>query len=442
MSQEYVSDNRKIGPKAGDRLKPDGTPADNDRVEIGPTQLAFDEWAAAGLDIPNLPLMRQQRLDRLVKALQDRDYGGILMYDPLNIRFASDTTNMQLWAAHNPFRACFVAADGYMVIWDFKDEDLLTAYNPLVRETRAGASYFYFTSGDKGAEKAELFAAEIDELMRAHAGSNRRLAIDKIQIHGLRALEKLGFEIFEGEEVTEKTRAIKQSEEIKALHCAVHACEMSMQEMQKMARPGLTENDIWAVLQAENIRRGGEWIETRILASGPRTNPWFQECGPRVIGNNELLAFDTDMIGCFGMCSDISRTWFLGDGQPTDEQKHLYTYAYTHIQENMKLLGPGVPFKEVTFGGHQLAEEFAASRYSVKMHGVGLCDEWPHVAYPEDYHEGAFEYAFEPGMVLCVEAYIGKEGGKEGVKLEEQVLVTETGFLNMTKFPFEENLLG
>ena len=422
--------------------KPDGTPDDNDRVEIGPTPLAFAEWAAAGLDIPNLKIMREQRLQRLVKALNDRDYGGILLYDPLNVRFASDTTNMQLWAAHNPFRACFVAADGYMVIWDFKNENLLTAFNPLVRETRGGASFFYFTSGDKAEEKAGRFAGEIDELMRAHAGGNRRLAVDKIQVFGLRALESLGLEILEGEEVTEKTRAVKQSEEIKAVQCAVHACEMSMFEMQKMAAPGLTENEIWAVLHAGNIKRGGEWIETRILASGPRTNPWFQECGPRIVGNNELLAFDTDLIGCYGMCADISRTWFLGDGKPSDEQKRLYQHAHTHIAENMKLLGPGIAFKDITFGGHFLSEEYVSSRYSCKMHGVGLCDEWPDIRYPEDYHEGAFDYKTEPGMMLCVEAYVGAKGGGEGVKLEEQVLITEDGYRNMTCYPFEDILLG
>ena len=422
-------------------IKPDGTPFDNDRVEIGPTQLAFDEWAAAGIEIPNLRIMRAQRLNRLVKALHARDYGGILMYDPLNIRFASDTTNMQLWAAHNPFRACLVLADGYMVIWDFGDSDLLTAFNPLVRETRSGASFFYFTSGDKSEENAGRFALQIDNLLRDHAGKNRRLAVDKIQIHGLRALEKLGFQIFDGEEVTEKTRAVKESEEIRALRCAIHATEMSLYEMRRFARPGLTENDVWAVLHSENIKRGGEWIETRLLASGPRTNPWFQECGPRVIGNNELLGFDTDLVGCFGMCADISRTWFIGDGSPTAEQKRLFQYAYDHIQENMELLAPGVPFKEIVFGGHLLSEEFVNSRYSVKMHGVGLCDEWPHIAYPEDYHEGAFEYELLPGMVICVEAYIGAEGGAEGVKLEEQVLITEDGYENMTHYPFDEILL-
>jgi Xaa-Pro aminopeptidase len=44
-------------------------------------------------------------------------------------------------------------------------------------------------------------------------------------------------------------------------------------------------------------------------------------------------------------------------------------------------------------------------------------------------------------MTLCVESYIGEEGGKEGVKLEEQVLITETGVELLSQFPFEEALL-
>ena len=99
-------------------------------------------------------------------------------------------------------------------------------------------------------------------------------------IHGLRALEALDFEVMEGEEVTEKSRSIKGPDEILAMRCASHACEVALAKMEKVAREGIpkwniSEDDIWAVLHAENIRRGGEWIETRLLASGPRTNPWF-----------------------------------------------------------------------------------------------------------------------------------------------------------------------
>lgn len=440
----YSVKSRKIDPARRRTTRPDGSPDDDDRAEIGPTRLAFTEWAAAGIEPPDLAGMRAHRHGRLFAALAARDYGGLLMFDPLNIRYASDSTNMQIWNTHNPFRAVLLCADGHMVLWEYKGPRLgfLSDFNPLVREVREGASMFYFASGDQSDDDAHGFAAQVDEVMRAHAGSNRRLAIDKILAHGLKALEAAGFEVMDGEEVTEKTRAVKGPDEIKAMRCAMFACEMSVAAMHKEMRPGISENELWAVLHAENIRRGGEWIETRLLSSGPRTYPWFKECGPRIIRNNEIVAFDTDLVGCYGICADISRTWWCGDGAPSAEMKRLYRFAHEHIMENMALLKPGVSFRDITFGGHNLPAEFVEHRYSVKMHGVGLCDEWPSIKYPEDWCEGAFDYHLEPGMTLCVEALIATRDGGFSIKLEDQVLVTETGHENLTRYPFEQHLLG
>lgn len=420
----------------------DGTPDHEDRVEIGPTPLAFTEWQAAGLSPPNLDAMRQYRLNRIIAQLHDQDCAGVLLFDPLSIRYATDATQMQLWNTHNPFRACLVTADGYMVLWEYDGYAFLVEHLPLVREVRTGAAFFYFATGQRSEEKAKAFAHQIDELMRARSGNNRRLAVDKIPIHGLRALDKLGFEIADGEEVMEKARAIKGPDEIKAMRCAIHACEQSIAEMQAITRPGLTEADIWAQLHAANIRRGGEWIETRILTSGQRTNPWFQECGPRILRNNEVLSFDTDLVGCYGICTDISRSWFIGDGKPTDRQRAMHAISYEHIMTNAELLKPGVTFKELCFGGHHLPEIYLPQRYSSKMHGVGLCDEWPSIKYPIDWEKAGYDGVLEPGMVLCVEVYLGEVGGPDGIKLEDQVLVTETGFENLTKCPFDPALIA
>ena len=432
---------RKIDSTQGPRLG-DGTPNDNDRMEIGPTLLAYSEWEEAGLELPNLQAMREYRLDRLRNCLIERDYGGLLVFDPLNIRYATDSTNMQLWNSHNPFRAVLVCADGYMVIWDYRNSKFLSEFNPLVREQRSGASMFYFSVGDGARNSAAKFAGEVDEIMRAHAGRNRRLAVDKIMTHGLRALESAGFEIMEGEEVTEKARSIKGHDEILAMRCASHSCEAAIDEMLDVAQPGRSEDEIWAALHAGNIRRGGEWIETRLLATGPRTNPWFQECGPRVLQSNEILAFDTDLVGCYGSCVDISRTWWIGDRPPRDDMVYAMRHAHEHIMTNMELLKPGISFKEISFGGHKLDQQFQKQKYSCIMHGVGLCDEWPHIDYPDHFTDGAFDYIVEPGMVLCVEALVGAEGGDFSIKLEDQVLVTETGHENLTKYPFDDRLMG
>ena len=113
-----------------------------------------------------------------------------------------------------------------------------------------------------------------------------------------------------------------------------------------------------------------------------------------------------------------------------------------HIQENMQMLKPGVTIRELTHGGHTLGDQYQRQKYSCKMHGVGLCDEWPFVPYPDAHVDGAFEVALEPGMTLCVEALVSPEGGDFSIKLEDQVLITETGFENLTKYPFDTALMG
>ena len=150
----HYRDIRKIDPTRGTHLG-DGSENNNDRIEIGPTQLALTEWENAGLQLPNLARMRDFRWKRLTQAIVDRGYGGLLMFDPLNIRYATDSTNMQLWNTHNPFRAVLVCADGYMVIWDYKNSPFLSEFNPLVHEQRSGADLFYFDRGDKVAPRPQ-----------------------------------------------------------------------------------------------------------------------------------------------------------------------------------------------------------------------------------------------------------------------------------------------
>jgi Xaa-Pro aminopeptidase len=74
------------------------------------------------------------------------------------------------------------------------------------------------------------------------------------------------------------------------------------------------------------------------------------------------------------------------------------------------------------------------------VHGVGLCDEYPAIYYPEDAEETGYDGIFEADMTICLESYVGEAGGPEGVKLEEQVLVTPTGAEVLSTYPFEDRL--
>ena len=410
--------------------------------DLGPGALAVGEWQALGLELPDLAALRAYRLGRVRAQLTARDCAGIVVTDPINIRYTTDAANMQVWCLHNAARYAFVATEGPIVLFDFHGCAHLAEPLPLVDEVRPARAWYYFHSGARLAEHAGLWAAELAALLRAHGGDNRRLALDKADRAGVVALERLRVDLQDGQEIMEQARAIKAPDEIKAMRCALAACEAAMGAMQAELRAGMTEQELWALLHAENIKRGGEWIETRLLSSGPRTNPWFQECSSRVIESGDLVAFDTDLIGPYGYCVDISRTWRCGDGGASPAQKELYRLAREQIACNLELVRPGVGFRELSEKAWRLPERYRANRYSTIAHGVGVCDEYPAIYYPEDAKASGYDGVLEAGMTICLESYIGEAGGAEGVKLEEQVRVTETGCEVLSRYPFEDTTFG
>jgi Xaa-Pro aminopeptidase len=386
--------------------------------------------------------LRAYRLERVREQLRHRDYAGAVLYDPINIRYATGSRNMAVWTLHNAVRYCFIATEGPVVVFDFHDCEHLSAGLETVDEVRPAVAWYYFGAGPRLAERAKTWASEIADLVKAHGGGNRRLALDHCDPEGAAALADLGIEIRNGQEVLETARALKSPEELACMEASIAVCETAMARMREALEPGMTENELWAILNHVNAAMGGEWIETRLLASGARTNPWFQESSDRIIRPGEMVSFDTDMIGPYGYCADISRSYFCGPGRPSDEQRRLYGLAWEQIHFNLDLLKAGLSFRELAERAWKMPESCRPNRYSVVIHGVGLCDEYPACVYLDDFETSGYDGLLEAGMTVCVESFIGEAGGREGVKLEQQVLITETGVELLSAFPFEDELLG
>jgi Xaa-Pro dipeptidase len=385
----------------------------------------------------DLPRMRQDRLARLRRILRDADVAGILLFDPINIRYASDVSNMQVWCMHNPVRYLFVATDGPTVLFEFLHCEFLADGLETVDEVRPGTSSVHLIAGSNAADANRRWAAEISDLVLSHGGGNRRLAVDRLDWAAAAALQKHGIDLVEGQPLAEKSRGIKTVEEIKLMREVVRACEGGVVELQNAIAPGITENALWSLLHQSNIAAGGEWIETRLLASGPRTNPWYQECSDRVLEDGDLVALDTDLIGMQGYCCDISRTWRVGGGQGSDRQRRTYADAFDVLARVKEAVGPGVSLSEISAAIGPKPEGYLT--YSCLIHGVGMCDEYP-VAYWNE-ASGHYEDVLQPGMAICVESYLGPYDGGEGVKLEDQVLITDSGIEVLSTLPFEDDWL-
>lgn len=387
--------------------------------------------------------LRRYRLQRVREQLRRYDCVAAVLYDSVNVRYASDTSYMPVFGMHFMGRHVFVPQQGPLILFEKPHMQHLWKNAALIDEVRPAVAWRSVQAGPDVRTNVQRWAAEIVDLIHQYGGSERRLAVDRCEPAAAFALREAGVELIDAQELMERARAIKSIDEVECMRGAIKVSETGMDRMREALAPGITENQLWSILGQVNLAHGGEWLECRLLTSGHRTNPWLQEASDKVIEAGELVAFDTDMIGPHGYCSDVSRTWLCPGRRPTADQINLYRLAAEQLDHNMQLMQPGLALREVAERAWPVPEIYRENSYRFIAHGVGMCDEWPN-CYQLDVLEKQREgdIVLEPGMVMCVESYIGANGGREGVKLEQQVLVTDQGWQNLCDYPLDDALLG
>jgi Xaa-Pro aminopeptidase len=151
---------------------------------------------------------RAWRKRRLVEQVVAHDCAAILLYDPVNIRYALDVTNMQLWMTHNPSHYAVVCADGHAIDFEYGKSEHLARGFETIDEVRTARTWFYFSAGARLHERVELWADEIVDILRERGGGNMRLAADKLEMEGVDALRRRGVTLVVGQELTEHARKI------------------------------------------------------------------------------------------------------------------------------------------------------------------------------------------------------------------------------------------
>jgi Xaa-Pro aminopeptidase len=370
--------------------------------------------------------------------MEERGIDALVLFNPINIRYLFET-GIDIFNLHSPSRYAVFLADGGKYLFEYRPSRE-TDIEGVSYAYRKATPWYFFMSGDRLNECAVKWADEIADLIPM-AGTNRRIAADRINPAGTSALKARGIEVEEGQSIVERARSVKCQDEIDDMTYSVSICETAIDHMRTHLVPGVTERQLWSHLHQKSIELGCEWIETRLLSSGPRTNPWFQSCSMRLIENGDLVAFDTDLIGPNGWCCDISRTWYCGDRNPSDSQRKLYALAYDWLSRLRENLQVGQSFHDFARQVGDLPVRYRENRYPCSVHGVGLCDEWPFVRHQVDYDTEGHGGVFEENMTLCIESYFGAVGEGFGVKLEDQVLLTPKGAVSLSKYPYEKRLL-
>ena len=386
--------------------------------------------------------VRAWRLGRVRGEMARRGIGALILSDAINVRYATGARNMQVFTSRNQPARYLLLTASRAILWEFTGCAHLAEGLETIDEVRPSRTASFVAAGEAIAARERLWAAEMAATLRGEGVADGPVGVERLNAGAALALAAEGIALVDAQAPVEMARSVKSDEEMKCVRASLRATERAVARLRDAIRPGITEQALWSVLHQSVIADGGDYVETRLLNSGARTNPWFQETGAKVIGRNELIALDTDVVGCFGYYADFSRTFHAGPDAPSADQRDLYRTAHEQVTHNLGILRPGMSFRDYAEAAWDIPEKYVANRYYLSAHGCGMSGEYPYLYHGADFPDAGYDGEIVPGMVLCVESFIGEAGRGEGVKLEQQCLITPTGVELLSDFPFEDALLA
>ena len=387
------------------------------------------------LEEVDLKELQKGRLARLQETMRRYEFPVCLFFNPANIRYATGTDTTYINSLELFWRYCVVPAEGAPIL--FEVPGTFHHAKKMVDDVRPAIDWAYVGHG--AAETAKSWVKEISDVLSELGVGDSVLALDRIDTDGFLALQGEGIRLVDSSPVTVDAREVKTPEEVELFKINGSIGSALLAEFEAAIRPGIREYELLAVLHDKLIRLRGEFGFLRMVASGTNTNPWWPDAQDKLVMPGDLVGVDTDVHGYQGYVIDVSRTFLCGD-VATPEQKEAYRVAYDSVTAMREIAKPGMTYQEFADQVPALPEKYREQRYSVMAHTVGLEDsDAPSIPYPD--LEPVPERELRENMVLNLECYAGAVGAPFGVKLEDQVLLTDRGAELLVTYPYEAKLL-
>lgn len=404
---------------------------------------AFGKYAVDYETRVNYERLRSERLQRAKDQINKDGLGALITWDEANIRYLTSyyvTTPMR--AAEIQFVFCARNGEPHLFCGGTPSETerrmpwMKDRVHPTLGAPKLTA---------EGADDLAITVVvdEITRLMAAHGVEKEPLGIDgsTLQMLFADAFRKKGIEVVHGKPTMDEARLIKTQDEMELMRITCANSEKAFAAIVDAIRPGVRECDLVGIGIKALYEEGDDHTEDLVCCSGFNTNPFGWSFTDKPIRPGDLIYIDVDGASYQGYKSCIYRTFCCG--RATQEQKDLYEECRAMLYAGMSAVKAGATDYDIVdqwpdspgYWGYESWNEVLP--YAVG-HGIGLTlHDRPAISMLKK------QFGFPPtklraGMVLALETYAGKKGGADGVRLEENILVTEDGYELLSRWPIEE----
>jgi Xaa-Pro aminopeptidase len=378
------------------------------------------------------------RMARARQALKNSKCGALLLFDVNNIRYVT-STKIGEWERDKLTRFALLAGDQDPVLWDFGSA---AVHHRLFCDWLPAENFRAGLTGLRGtvppsAGLMRRHAEEIKDLLKSAGVADLPLGVDLIEPAMWFELERAGIKLADGQQIMLDAREIKSMDEITLLNQAAAMVDGVYHMIWEELKPGVRENDIVAKANAMLYVMGSDDVEAINAISGERCNPHPHNFTDRLIRPGDQAFFDI-LQSYMGYRTCYYRTFNVG--RATESQRDAYKRAREWLDASIQMVRPGVTTDKVAAVWPK-AEEFGfpdeMAAFGLQFgHGLGLAlHERPIISRLVSL-ENPME--IKTGMVFALETYCPATDGASAARIEEEVVVTDTGCKVITLFPAED----
>jgi Xaa-Pro aminopeptidase len=385
----------------------------------------------------DLVALRAERLARVQAALRASPLDALLLWRDENVRYLTGL-RAQIISGKSALLNGVFLADGRapVLLCSGGEVDRVRAVMPWIEDARAipiMEAAGLVREAVRGTlaplvREAGADAVGIDECAYAQVAELRE-ALPAVTLH-------------DGGPLMQTCRVRKSAGELAVMEEAAAIAEGVTAAALDAVRPGARELEIAGEALRALHRLGGETahLATPFVASGERMAPPNRMATDKLVREGDLVFID---IGAMwnGYFADIGRATVVG--RPTDIQRRVYSTVHEGLMAGIEAMRPGSTTEHVAEAVRRAAVRNGLEEHLFSLfigHGIGIgANEPPYIG---ETLSGAVPAVLEPSMLFAIEPLIWLPDHGVGVRIEDMVVVTETGSRVLSRTAYDEALLA